>query len=124
MESVFENKYAYFRITNTIVFVRCRDNVTLDLEMAMVITSDRIRLQSNKSYPVFFEMSGVLGSDKFGRDYLAKYGWLLASSVGICSTSEKSLAIASFYLYVTKPVVPTRLFRNEKQAITFLETAK
>lgn len=124
MESVFENKYAYFRITNTIVFVRCRNNVTLDLEMAMAITSDRIRLQNNKSYPIFFEMSGVLSSDKFGRDYLAKYGWLLARSVGICSTNEQSLAIAGFYLNVTKPAVPTRLFRNEKQAITFLETAK
>lgn len=124
MESYCENKYAYIRIADDIVFVESKENVVLDIDMAKLITADRIHLQKNKSYSIFFQMNGISDSDKEGRDYLAKYGWLLATQVCIYSSNFISFSIASFYLKVSKPSVPTKLFRKELQAIAFLKSAK
>ena len=113
--------YSYAGINNQIVFIKTKDNVMLDEAMAVAITSDRISLQSDRSLPVLFEMNGITDSDKSGRDYLAKYGWLLTQQVGIYSNTYRSFTVASFYLHISKPTVFTKLFRKESDAMAFLE---
>ena len=48
MERHFENKFAYFRISNQIVFLEIKDDVVLDLDVAATITSDRMQIQKDK----------------------------------------------------------------------------
>lgn len=124
MKGQFENRYAYFRISNNIVFVNTKDDVMLDADMAASITMDRIRLQNNKSFSVLFEMSSVSNSDKSGREYLAKYGWPLAKQVSILCINKRSFSIASFYISISKPIVPTQLFQNESKAVHYLGSLK
>ena len=120
MERHFENKFAYFRISNEIVFLEIKDDVVLDLDVAATITSDRMQFQEDKSYPVLFNISNLTDTDKSGRDYMAQYGWFLTKRVGILANPFKALTIAKFYLLLSKPKVATEIFSEEKLAISYL----
>jgi hypothetical protein len=121
-DSFYENKFAYFRISNQIVFLEIKAEVLLDIVAAETITSDRLHLQQDVSYPVLFDISALGGTDKSGRDYLAKYGWFLTKRVGILANPFKAMTIARFYLLLSKPNVATQIFNDKKIALQFLES--
>ena len=118
----FENKFAYYRIDRQIVFLEIKENVVLDFEAAVAISSDRLRLQSDRCYPVLFDLERLADSSKSGRDYMAHCGWFLASRVGVFAQSITPTIIAKFYLLQSKPVVATALFEEREAALRFLET--
>lgn len=120
MEKHYENKFAYFRISNEIVFLDIKDDVVLDFDAAEAIVSDRMHFQEDKSYPVLFNMNGLTDTSKSGRDYLAQYGWFLTKRVGILARPFKALTIAKFYLLLNKPQGSTKIFTEEQAAINFL----
>ncbi len=122
MERHFENKFAYFRISNEIVFLEIKDDVVLDLDVAATITSDRMQFQNDKSYPVLFDINGLSDTDKSGRDYMAHYGWFLTTRVGIVAKTFKGLTIAKFYLLLGKPTIATKIFSDENIAHRFLQS--
>lgn len=121
MERHYENKFAYYRISNQIVFLEIKENVTLDLEAASLISADRMVLQKDNCYPVLFDMIGLADSNKSGRDYLAHCGWFLASRVGILARPYTSNTIANFYLQQSKPIVATAIFAERLPALRYLE---
>ena len=120
MERHYENKFAYFRISNQIVFLDIKEDVVLDLDAAAAITSDRMQFQEGKSYPVLFNISRLADTSKSGRDYMAHYGWFLTKRVGILARPFRAYAIAKFYLLLSKPKVATEIFIEEPVAIDFL----
>lgn len=120
MERHYENKFAYFRISNQIVFLDIKEDVVLDLDAAETITNDRMQFQEDKCYPVLFNINRLSDSNKSGRDYMAHYGWFLAKRVGILASPFKSLTIAKFYIELSKPKVATEIFIEEQMAINFL----
>ena len=122
MANTFENEYVCYEMSDGIIYIRSKSNVVLDKTTAFVMTADRIRLQFGSVFSVFFEMTGMIDSDKEGRDYLAKYGWLLTRVVSICADDYCASTIANFYLFVNKPTVNTKVFTTEKDALAFLET--
>ena len=120
MEKHYENKFAYFRISNQIVFLDIKEDVVLDLDAAKAITSDRMQFQEDKSYPVLFNINRLTDTSKSGRDYLAQYGWFLTKRVGIVACPFKTLMIAKFYVLLSKPKVATGIFIEERVAMDFL----
>lgn len=120
MDRHYENKFAYFRIDNQIVFLDIKEDVVLDLNAAALITSDRMRFQEDKSFPVLFNINGLSDTDKPGRDYLAQSGWFLTKRVGILANPFKALMIAKFYLSISKPKVASAIFHDEQVALNFL----
>ncbi len=120
MDRHYENKFAYFRIDNQIVFLDIKEDVVLDLNAAVIITSDRMRFQEDKSFPVLFNINGLSDTDKAGRDYLAHYGWFLTKRVGILASPFKALMIAKFYLNLSRPKVASAIFDDVQVALDFL----
>lgn len=120
MEKHYENKFAYFRISNEIVFLDIKDDVVLDLTTVAIITADRVRFQEDRSYFVLFNINRLIDTDKSGRDYLAHYGWFLTKRVGILATPFKAHVIAKFYIHISKPKVDTMIFSDERVALKFL----
>jgi hypothetical protein len=117
----YENKFAYFRISNHVVFLDIKDDVVLDDETAIAITTERLKLQQDEIYPVIFNIRAVAGSSKSGRDYLAQHGWILTTRVRIIANQFTSLTVAKFYMVISKPNVKTSIFDNENSAILFLK---
>jgi hypothetical protein len=120
----YENEYAQFWIKDGILFFKYKQSIVIDLSIAHQIVADRIQMQNEKSYPVLCDIRGVVDSDKAARDYLAQSGSVLSKAVGIVTNQSVSVIMTSFYLKISKPSVPTKIFTDESSALVFLETYK
>lgn len=117
----YENQNARFWIDQGILFFEYKPNTTIDLQVAMQVVADRIALQNEQILPVFCDIRGIVSTDKAGRDYLAKSGSLLAKAVALIVNENVSMTMSTFYLEISKPSVPTRIFDVEKEALDYLK---
>lgn len=117
----FENEYALFWVENGILFFEYKPDVILDLNVAKRVVADRIQFQNEKTYPVLCDIRGIIDTDKSGRDYLAQSGSLLTKAVGLIVNQKVSITISNFYLQISKPTVPTKLFTNKEDGIIYLK---
>lgn len=116
----YENRYASFWTAGGILFFRYKQDTVIDIEAAKCVVADRIRFQDERCLPVLCDMRGVLSVDKAGRDYLANSGSVLALAVGLLVGENVSLTVSTFYLEISKPSVPTRIFTEESEALSYL----
>lgn len=116
----FENKNARFWIEKGILFFEYKPNTAIDLEIAMRVVADRIAFQNERRLPVFCDTRGIISIDKAARDYLAKSGSLLAKAVALIGSENVSMTMSNFYLEISKPSVPTKIFVSEQEALTYL----
>lgn len=93
----------------------------MNLEAAKLVVKDRLEVQRGESYPVFCDMRGIKDSDKPARDYLAKEGSSLVRSVAVLTDSPVTKIMLNFYLTISRPLVPTKMFTDEAQAIDYLK---
>lgn len=117
----YENQNAKFWIDNGILFFEYKPNTVIDLELAMRMVADRISFQNERPLPVLCDIRGVISTDKAGRDYLAKSGSLLAKAVALIVNENVSMTMSTFYLEISKPSVPTRIFAIEQEALDYLK---
>ena len=117
----YENEYALFWVENEILIFEYKSNVILDLNVAKRVVADRLYFQNEKSYPVVCDIRGIIDTDKAGRDYLAQSGSLFTKAVGLIVHQKVSITISNFYLQISKPIVPTKLFSNKEDAVQYLK---
>ena len=122
MRDFIENDYAKFWIFDGILFFLYKPHTIVDLKTAEKIVADRLKLQDEKSYPVFCDTRGIKDVNKEARDYLAKEGSILATAVGFLVDFPVNEAIAQFYVKTNKPLVPTEVFTNKDEAMDFLKS--
>ena len=64
---------------------------------------------------------GILSANKQARDYFATAGNEGMSALAIIMENTFGCMIGNFYLKVSRPNIPTKLFSNEEQAIKWLQ---
>jgi len=117
----YENEFGIFWIDNHILFFEFKTGVTIDLLAAQQIIADRIRIQNEKPFPVLCDSNGLVNVDKAARDYFAHEGSVLINAVAIVANPESfSYQMALFYIKVSKPLVPTKVFPDKPKALQFL----
>ncbi|WP_244273254.1 DUF7793 family protein [Flavobacterium sinopsychrotolerans] len=121
MEDHFENEFALFWISGNILFFEYKPGVVINLAAAQRIVADRMQMQKEKVYPVLCDVRGIADSDKAARDYLAQYGSVLTKAVSILANQTISIVMISFYLKISKPQVPTKVFSDKAKALEFLK---
>ncbi|WP_348800138.1 DUF7793 family protein [Flavobacterium adhaerens] len=117
----YENNYARFWVSDDILFFEYKPNTIIDLKVAQCVVTDRIRFQNEKSFPVLCDVRGVISTEKAGRDYLAQSGSILTKAVGLLIHEKVILTISTFYLKISKPIVPTKIFTNQNEALVYLK---
>ncbi|MFB9080214.1 hypothetical protein ACFFLS_12025 [Flavobacterium procerum] len=117
----YENQNARFWIEDGILFFQYKPSTTIDLEVAMRVVADRIAFQNERHLPIFCDTRGIASIDKAARDYLAKSGSMLAKAVALIGSENVSMTMSTFYLEISKPSVPTRIFTIEQEALDFLK---
>jgi hypothetical protein len=80
--------------------------------------------QKNMSYLVCCDARGLKEIDKAARDYLAREGSDLVIAVGILIESPVTRILTNFYLTISKPLTPTKLFTDRDEAIAYLNSYK
>jgi hypothetical protein len=123
-EAYFENEFAEFWIENDILFFAYKPQTRLDLAGAQRVVSDCKQFQKNMSYLVFCDARGLKEIDKAARDYLARDGSDLVIAVGILIESPVTRILTNFYLTISKPLTPTKLFTDRDEAIAYLNSYK
>lgn len=116
-----ENEYATFHIENGVMYFTYKASDLINLAAAKKVVDDRLKLQNGISYPVICDARELKGMDKEARDYLAKQGSQLVSSVALIVTSAATKVMTNFYLTVNKPDVPTKLFTSASEALEFIK---
>jgi hypothetical protein len=117
----YENQNARFWIENGILYFEYKPDTAIDLQVAMQVVADRIALQNERLLPVFCDIRGVISTDKAGRDYLAKSGSVLTKAVALIVNENLSMTMSTFYLEISRPSVPTRIFAIEAEALDYLK---
>ncbi|MEQ9307419.1 MAG: hypothetical protein RJQ14_26130 [Marinoscillum sp.] len=117
-----ENDYAIFRVVEGIMHFTYKDGTVLDLNASRQVVGDRLKVQGDLSYPVVCDIRGLKGIDKEARDYLAKEGSEQVQAVALIIDSPARKLMSNFYLAVNKPLVPTKLFTSEDEAVAFLKS--
>tara|TARA_R110001583_G_scaffold192614_1_gene359338 strand:- start:51774 stop:52163 length:390 start_codon:yes stop_codon:yes gene_type:complete len=118
----YENDYARFWFAEHILFIEYKPKTTISLKVAKRVVADRILLQNGKPYPVLCDIRGIIDSEKAGRDYLAQSGSLLITAAALIIHEQVSLTISNFYLHISKPTVPTKLFTTRQEALIYLKS--
>ncbi|MDE3741154.1 hypothetical protein [Maribacter polysaccharolyticus] len=117
-----ENEYASYHIQDGILYIVYKSGVTIDLPAALRIVEDRLKLQEGLSYKVLCDIRGLYAVDKSARDYLAIEGSVLVIVVAYVVEPTISKALSAFYLRISNPPIPSRVFFDIEAAKLFLLT--
>jgi hypothetical protein len=120
----FENEYISFELKNGILFC-CYKAPVISLEVAQEVVKSRKIYTENKSYPNLVISMNIGKVEKQARDFLSTGVASEGVSAGaLLSDSIFQTTIANFFLTVSKPKLPTRLFTKETEAIEWLNQYK
>lgn len=115
-----ENEYASYHIHGGILYINYKDQISIDLTAAVRIVEDRLRIQEGLSYNVICDIRGLREVDKSARDYLAIEGSTLVKSVAYIVETNVSKALSQFYLRISKPPIPSKIFTTLADAKAFV----
>lgn len=119
-----EHKYGAFEIRNGILFGYYKPNLHITLEIAQYIVNTRLDYQPNIILPCVVNATTLEDVSREAREYFAKKGNYNLAAMSILSNSIISRVVGNFYLKVSQPNIPTKLFKTEKDAIKWLEKYK
>lgn len=93
----------------------------IDLSIAQKITEYRLKIQKGKEYPLLSNIKTVKNSTKPARDFMAsKEGCEGVVAAAILIDSPIGSMIINFFIRVSKPLRPTKIFTNEPEAKKWL----
>lgn len=120
-KALLKHEYGTIEIINGIFIATYKEETHVTLEVAKKVVQTRLDYQPNIVMPGYADIRGIVSMTKDAREYLALHGSERILAAGLLSTSTFNRVIGNFYLYVNKPVIPTRLFKNKKNAIHWLQ---
>ena len=116
-----DTPYVLYEIKDNILVATYKKGVKVNLEIARKVVSDRRQFLGNKSVPVMVINQGVLSMDKEARDYLSSAEANVGLKAGaIIMDSVFTSILSNFFLSVSKPNIPARMFTNQEQAMKWL----
>ena len=93
--------------------------VTMALEDAIGATDAMAQLTGGRQSPLLVDARDVGPQDRSARNEFARRGDLV-SAVALIVGTPLSRMLGNFFLGVSKPMAPTRLFDDEAAALTWL----
>ncbi len=121
MSDYIENDYASYKLTDGIVYIRYHIGISINLDAAVRIVEDRLKIQQGQSFPVLCDIRGVREINKSARDYLALEGSVSIKAAAFIFENPVSEVLSRFYLLANKPPIPIKAFHSIEEAKDFLE---
>jgi hypothetical protein len=113
IEIVQDMVYAYFK------------GSSIELDGAKKMIEERLTLSEGKSYPCLVDTTLVKTITKDAREAFAKGdGIKNMTACALLIGSPVNRLLGNFFLSVSKPGVPTRLFTSKEDALVWLSTFK
>lgn len=119
-----QNEYVAIELKEGILIVRYLPK-KIDLKAAKLIVAARKAFSGNRSLPGLADTRKITSVTRDAREYLSSAEAIEGVVAGaILSGSSFNAFIANFFVKVTKPRIPTRIFTREQDALKWLEQYK
>jgi hypothetical protein len=112
------------KLENGILFCKYEEKLLLTLDLAKKMLADRLSYQNGPSYPVIILLNGLQAADKETRKYTAVEGIKGITMGAFIVKNAIERIIYNFFFSIEKPVIPTRAFTNEEDAIAWINTVR
>ena len=112
-------------VEDGILFITYTQDLNVTLEIAKLCVRDRVNFYKNVSYPILADTRTIRSFEKSVRAYL----FTLESTEGIKAgafiiASNIQRVFINFFILINKPLVPSKLFNDREQALTWLKKFK
>ena len=118
---LFVHEHCQIEIIDGILFACYNKGIHMDLATAKEAVQARLDYQGDILIPCCVDTTGIISTTKEAREFLGKEGSKGVAVAGLLSNSPFTRTIGNFYLKVTKPTTPTRLFKTREQAVEWLK---
>jgi hypothetical protein len=120
-ESYLENDFSRIWLSKGIVFVEYKPRLVMNMEAAKQIVTDRLKISSGVSRPLFLDARNLVSIDRATMKYYkTKEVVQHITSAAFLTESALTTLASNIFLALEKPLVPTRLFTDEKKALRWL----
>jgi hypothetical protein len=121
MEQI-ENEYVKLWIDDGVMYGEYKSDVVIDLHAAKKVAEDRMKLANGVSAPFLGYLDGMSSVTKEARDYFSKNeGVKYMKKLALITTSPISRILGNFWLQISRPTVPTKLFATKEDALKWLK---
>ncbi|MHA7831275.1 MAG: DUF7793 family protein [Flagellimonas sp.] len=121
MRRSHENKYAIYLLTEELMHIVYKKNVSIDLRAAQKVVQDRMKLQNGREMPVLCDIRELRMVNKPARDYLALEGSQWITALAFLIDPPITDMISSIYLGTHAQTIPTQSFTKKSEALAFLK---
>jgi len=115
-----ENRYIKYWIDKGVLFAELKVEAVINMDMAKEIVAARLAFCNNEDYPVLLDFNKFNYADKEVRRYMNTEGIKGIKAGAFLSTSFAVKTFFNFYLSVSKPPVPTKVFNDKAKALLWL----
>ena len=121
MEKILlDNDKITIKLEGGIVNAKWKDTI-IDLSTAKQAVKERLEITDNISFPIISNIIQVKNISKEARDYLAtEEGCEGITAAAILINSALGSMLGNFWVRISKPLRPTRIFTNEEDAKKWL----
>ncbi len=125
-ESYYQNDYCEYWIEDGIIYEIFKPNFdVLTLDIAKIITQDRLNLSNGIPRPLYVELGSALKMERAANRYLSSGEAMQhLTSTGILVNDQIQRFGASIYTKFFKPKIPTKFFTDKEAAIFWLTQFK
>ena len=121
MEHLIENEYCKFWTERGVLYGDYHEIDEVDFRIADLCVKMRIEASGEMSYPCLFDITKVKKWAPEARKLLASQeASELMTACALLVNSPVVQMIANFYIFVNKPLVPTRWFTDRRKAVKWL----
>jgi len=125
LKKELDTPYARFNIKEGILEVSYKKGLIITPEVAREIIKTRLSFCDGHAYPCLILDEGILEIQKSARD-------ILSSSEGTSKLTASALVmgtaygriVGNFFIKLTRPSIPVKIFNSESQAIEWLKEFK
>ena len=96
------------------------ENLEMNLDIAKHCVNERIKFSKGKNYLCLIDMRNLKSVTKEARDYMGTEGAKLIIAGALLIGSALTRMLGNIFLLLNKPLVPSKLFTNEKEAKEWL----
>ncbi|MES2590781.1 MAG: hypothetical protein V4608_02765 [Bacteroidota bacterium] len=120
VEVLIDNEYCKLELENGIVIATWKVSF-IDIDIAKKTVNSRLEIFHGRSFPALLRIKTIKDSTKEARDFLASKEGCKGFNAGaiIVETILENM-IATLYIFLNKPLVPTKIFKDEAKAKEWL----
>ncbi len=121
--STFENEWVVIEKHEKHLYVSFKpnDHLELTIEGAKKIIDDSLAFTNGKVYPVINDIKNMPSHNREVREFFAGQASRSAVANAILVSNTFTRIMASFFLSLSKPLIPTKIFSDRKKAVEWLE---